>query len=97
MSNHITDQSELPVVAFAYEYYSQMTDEWVETVRRSAEAIPDPETTPVRNLRPLVALAEAETPIEDATPMSVVPHDPDVSEGGGPVSTGRTLDPIGPF
>ena len=55
---------ELTPVAYHYESWSGMADEWVESLRSSVETVPDPNREPIRNVTPLVPLSDVEALIE---------------------------------
>ena len=58
-----TDSQEdlnLEPVAYSYEYYNEMADEWAQAIRSSPETIPDSDTTRVRNVTPLIPFPEVE-------------------------------------
>ena len=41
-----------------------MADEWVTSLRSTAETMPDPDHAPIRNVTPLVPLADVEALVE---------------------------------
>ena len=51
-------------VAYQYESWSEMADEWVTSLRSTAETMPDPDHNPIRNVTPLVPLADVEALVE---------------------------------
>lgn len=51
-------------VAYHYESWSEMADGWVDSLRSTAETMPDPDHNPIRNVTPLVSLADVEALVE---------------------------------
>lgn len=51
-------------IAYRYESWSEMADEWVESLRSTAETMPDPDHDQIRNVTLLVPLSEAEALVE---------------------------------
>lgn len=51
-------------VAYQYESWSEMTGGWVESFRSSVETMPDPDRAQIRNVTPLVSLADVEALVE---------------------------------
>lgn len=55
---------EIDPVAYRYESWSEMADGWVESLRSSAETIPDADHKQIRNVTPLVPLSDVEAFLE---------------------------------
>jgi hypothetical protein len=51
-------------VAYRYESWSKMADGWVESLRSTAMTMPDPDHDQIRNVTPLVSLADVEALVE---------------------------------
>lgn len=51
-------------VAYQYESWSEMADEWVTSLRSTAETMPDPNHDQTRNVTPLVPLSDVEALVE---------------------------------
>lgn len=51
-------------VAYQYESWSEMADEWVTSLRSTAETMPDPDHDQIRNVTPLVPLSDVEALVE---------------------------------
>ncbi|MFC7008502.1 hypothetical protein ACFQIA_13865 [Halalkalicoccus sp. GCM10025704] len=47
-------------VAYQYESWSEMADEWVTSLRSTAETMPNPNHDQIRNVTPLVPLSDVE-------------------------------------
>lgn len=55
---------EIDPVAYQYESWSEMADGWVDSLRSTAETMPDPNHDQIRNVTPLVPLADVEALVE---------------------------------
>lgn len=51
-------------VAYQYESWSEMADEWVTSLRSTTETMPDPDHDQIRNVTPLVPLSDVEALVE---------------------------------
>ena len=51
-------------VAYQYESWSEMANGWVDSLRSTAETMPDPDHDPIRNVTPLVTLTDVEALVE---------------------------------
>ncbi|MFC7223998.1 hypothetical protein ACFQKF_12780 [Halalkalicoccus sp. GCM10025322] len=51
-------------VAYQYESWSEMADEWVTSLRSTAETMPNPNHDQIRNVTPLVPLSDVEALVE---------------------------------
>lgn len=55
---------EIDPLAYRYESWSDMADGWTDVLRSSTETMPDPEHGQIRNVTPLVPLADVEALVE---------------------------------
>lgn len=51
-------------VAYRYESWSEMADGWVDSLRSTAETMPDPDHERIRDVTPLVPLSDVEALVE---------------------------------
>ena len=59
----------LQPVAYEFEYYNAMADEWVRTIRQTSESIPDPADDGIRDVTPLLPASSVMTALDDLRPL----------------------------
>jgi hypothetical protein len=60
----VLDHFDLDPVAYYYHSYNAMIDDWVDTVRLSANTI-DPNADDIRNVTPLIPLEDVEALLDE--------------------------------
>ena len=84
----LTIDLELDPVAYHYESWSEMADDWVESLRFTAESMPDPDHDRIRNVTPLVPLSDVEALIE----QTVVAGESDITYGDAGITRREELE-----